>query len=177
MSVFNKEHENQNHTFISLCEVSPGIIWAGGYSSGIYQIDKKKRSVSFFTPALFGGKTIRPDKYIRSITKDSEGYIWSGGYYNLKKIDFEHQKIELIPGLEAVTDIKERDKDSIWIGTANGLYLLEKATGKYRYITMPVESSYIYSLYQDPNGLLYIGTNNSGLLIYDPVQKLSLIHI
>ena len=171
MSVFNKEHENQNHTFISLCEVSPGIIWAGGYSSGIYQIDKKKRSVSFFTPALFGGKTIRPDKYIRSITKDSEGYIWSGGYYNLKKIDFEHQKIELIPGLEAVTDIKERDKDSIWIGTANGLYLLEKATGKYRYITMPVESSYIYSLYQDPNGLLYIGTNNSGLLIYDPVQK------
>ena len=156
MSVFNKEHENQNHTFISLCEVSPGIIWAGGYSSGIYQIDKKKRSVSFFTPALFGGKTIRPDKYIRSITKDSEGYIWSGGYYNLKKIDFEHQKIELIPGLEAVTDIKERDKDSIWIGTANGLYPLEKATGKYRYITMPVESSYIYSLYQAPNGLLYI---------------------
>lgn len=60
MSVFNKEHENQNHTFISLCEVSPGIIWAGGYSSGIYQIDKKKRSVSFFTPPYSAVRRFAP---------------------------------------------------------------------------------------------------------------------
>lgn len=59
----------------------------------------------------------------------------------------------------------------MWIGTANGLYLLDKETDKHQYIPMPVESSYIYSLYQDPTGLLYIGTNNSGLLIYDPVNK------
>lgn len=171
LSVFNKDHNNRNHTFISLCEVSPGIIWAGSYSSGIYQIDKKKRSVSFFTPALFGGTTIRPDKYIRSITKDSEGYVWSGGYYNLKKIDYDHKKIYLIPGLDGITNIKEKDKEYMWIGTANGLYLLEKATNNYQYIPMPVESSYIYSLYQAPNGLLYIGTNSSGLLIYDSVRK------
>ena len=171
LSVYDKEQKNQSHTFMSLCEVSPGIIWVGGYSSGIYQIDKKKRSVSFFTPALFGGATIRPDKYIRSITKDRDGYIWSGGYYNLKRIDLKHKNIESILGLEVITDIKERDEKYMWIGTANGLYLLEKATGKYRYITLPVESSYIYSLYQDPNGLLYIGTNNSGLLIYDPARQ------
>lgn len=171
LSVYDKEQKNQSHTFMSLCEVSPGIIWVGGYSSGIYQIDKKKRSVSFFTPALFGGATIRPDKYIRSITKDRDGYIWSGGYYNLKRIDLKHKNIESIPGLEVITDIKERDEKYMWIGTANGLYLLEKATGKYRYITLPVESSYIYSLYQAPNGLLYIGTNNSGLLIYDPARQ------
>ena len=171
LSVYDKEQKNQSHTFMSLCEVSPGIIWVGGYSSGIYQIDKKKRSVSFFTPALFGGATIRPDKYIRSITKDRDGYIWSGGYYNLKRIDLKHKNIESIPGLEVITDIKERDEKYMWIGTANGLYLLEKATGKYRYITLPIESSYIYSLYQAPNGLLYIGTNNSGLLIYDPARQ------
>lgn len=171
LSVFNENHKNQNHTFISLCEVSPGIIWAGGYSSGIYQIDKKKGSVSFFTPALFGGTNIRPDKYIRSIVKDSEGYIWSGGYYNLKKIDFIHKKINFISGLDGITEIKEKDREYMWIGTTNGLYLLEKATGKHQYITMPVESSYICSLYQAPGGLLYIGTNNSGLLIYDQVQK------
>ena len=63
LSVFNTDHKNQSHTFISLCEISPGIIWAGGYSSGIYQINKKQYSVDFFTPASFGGKEIRPDKY------------------------------------------------------------------------------------------------------------------
>lgn len=32
---------------------------------------------------------------------------------------------------------------------------------------MPIESYYIYSLYQAGDSLLYIGTNNAGLLIYD----------
>lgn len=171
LSIFNEDHHNKNHTFISLCEVTPGVIWAGGYSSGIYQIDKKKLSVSFFTPSLFGNLNIRPDKYIRAITKDSQGNIWSGGYYNLKRIDLVHKTIDLIPGLDFVTDIKEKNEQYMWVGTANGLYLLEKATGKYQYIPMPVESFYIYALYQAPNGLLYIGTNNSGVLIYDPVKK------
>ena len=32
----------------------------------------------------------------------------------------------------------------------------------------PVESTYINTLYQANDGLLYIGTNGSGVLIYDP---------
>lgn len=171
LSVFNKDNHNQNHTFISLCEVSPGIIWVGGYSSGIYEIDKKNLSVDFFTPSLFSNLNIRPDKYIRAITKDNKGNIWSGGYYNLKKIDYVNKKIEYIPGLDGITEIIEKNDQYMWIGTANGLYLLEKSTGKYQYIPMPVESIYIYSLYQSPKGLLYIGTNNSGLLIYNPQTK------
>lgn len=171
LSVFDTDHHNKNHTFISLCEVSPGIIWVGGYSSGIYQIDKKKLSVNFFTPSLFSDLNIRPDKYIRAITKDSSGKIWSGGYYNLKEIDLVNKKMKFISGLEGITAIIEKNEQYMWIGSANGLYLLEKATGKYQYIPMPVESLYIYSLYQAPNGLLYIGTNNSGLLIYDSQKK------
>lgn len=157
----------KNNTFISLCEVSPGIIWAGGYSSGIYQIDKKKLAVSYFTPSLFGKLNIRPDKYIRAMVKASDGNVWSGGYYNLKEIDYVHKNIRLFPGLNGITAIVEKDPGHMWIGTATGLYLLEKATGKYHYIQMPVESYYIYSLYQTPDGLLYIGTNNAGLLIYN----------
>lgn len=60
----------------------------------------------------------------------------------------------------------------MWIGTATGLYLLDKESGKSEFIKLPVESSYIYSLYQAKNGSLYIGTSGSGLLIYDPVRKL-----
>ena len=36
---------------------------------------------------------------------------------------------------------------------------------------MPIESFYINALYQSDNGLLYIGTSNSGLLIYDYENK------
>lgn len=171
LSVFNPEHHNKNHIFMSLCEVTPGIIWAGGYSSGIFQINKKQLSVEFFTPSLFSDLNIRPDKYIRSIVKDSAGNIWSGGYYNLKEIDYSRKNIRHFPGLSGITVIIEKDAKHMWIGTATGLYLLEKETGKYKYIQMPVESYYIYSLHQTPDGLLYIGTNNAGLLIYDAAKN------
>lgn len=170
LSTFDPASHSKNHTFISLCEVEPGIIWAGGYSSGIYQINKKQQSVDFFTPSLFSNLNIRPDKYIRSIMKDSSGNIWSGGYYNLKEIDYSSKSIRHFPGLNGITAIIEKDSTHMWIGTATGLYLLEKATGKYTYIRMPVESYYIYSLCQTSDGMLYIGTNNAGLLVYDTAK-------
>lgn len=171
LSIFDSLSRNKNHTFISMCEVVPGIIWVGGYSSGIYQIDKKRLSVSFFTPSLFSNLNIRPDKYIRAIVKDSAGKIWSGGYYNLKEIDYTNKSIKHFPGLSGITVILEKDAEHMWIGTATGLYLLEKSTGNYVNIQLPVESYYIYSLYQTPEGLLYIGTNNAGLLIYDAKEE------
>ena len=87
LSSFDKQLKDKNHIFITLCEVSPGIIWAGGFTSGIYKINKKALSVEYFSPFLLSSANIRPDKYIRDMIKDSKGYIWSGGYYNLKCID------------------------------------------------------------------------------------------
>ena len=171
LSVFDNGNVTKNHVFISLCEVSPDIIWAGGYSSGIYQINKKQMKAEFFTPSTFSDSDIRPDKYIRSIMKDSAGNIWSGGYYNLKQIDISRKNIRAYPGLNGITDIIEKDEKHMWIGTATGLYLLDKESGEFQYISMPIESFYINALYQSDNGLLYIGTSNSGLLIYDYENK------
>lgn len=117
---------------LTLCEVSPGIIWAGGYFSGIYQIDKRTSKTTYFTPALYAREDIRPDKYIRDIRKDSHGYIWTGGYYNLKRINVQTKDIRLYHGLHSVTAIIEKDDKSMWIGTATGLHLLDKGIRKVR---------------------------------------------
>lgn len=103
---------------------------------------------------------------------DSQGYIWSGGFYNLKRINLKTQNVRLYQGLNSITAITEKDANSMWIGSATGLYLLDKESGKFEHIKLPVESTYIYSLYQAKNGSLYIGTSGSGLLIYDFAQKL-----
>lgn len=171
MSSFDKNQQNKNHIFTTLCEVSPGIIWAGGYSSGIYQINKKNLKVEFFTPSSYSHQNIRPDKYIRDIEKTSDGEIWSGGYYNLKCINLKSNTIRLYPNLNSITSIIEKDPNYMWIGSATGLYLLEKKSGKSQRINMPVESTYIYSLYQSKDKLLYIGTSGAGLLIYDPSDR------
>lgn len=41
-----------NHIFLTLCEVSPGVICAGGYASGLYRIEKKTGRVEYFPPPL-----------------------------------------------------------------------------------------------------------------------------
>lgn len=100
LSSFDHQLKDKNHIFITLCEVSPGIIWAGGYTSGVYKINKRTLSVEYFSPYLLSPDNIRPDKYIRDIVKDSKGYIWSGGFYNLKCFDLSLNSVRLYPGIK-----------------------------------------------------------------------------
>lgn len=171
LSMFDPANPNKSHSYISLCEVEPGIIWAGGYSSGIYQIDKRSRTVQFFTPGSMGNASIRADKYIRAILKTGDGKIWAGGYYNLKEIDYRQRQVRLVEGFSDITALAENDSAHLWVGTVNGLYRLEKKSGKAEYIELPVESHYVYALYQSADRRLYIGTNNTGLLVYDLDEK------
>lgn len=171
LSSFELTSNSQSHVFITLCEVAPDIIWAGGYSSGIYEINKRNLSIRYLTPQIYTNENISPDKYIRNIYKDSIGYIWVGGYHNLKYFDIKSKKVRLYSGLNFVTKIVERNSEEMWIGCANGLYLLNKVSGTFERIPLPVESTYIHSLYQAKDGSLYIGTNGSGLLIYKPEEN------
>ena len=150
------------------------MIWAGGFTSDIYKIEKKKGfKVSYLSPATIAG--IRPDQYIFDIKKDSDGDIWSGGYYHLKCINLETKNIRLYPGVSSITTIQEKDAQQMWIGTQMGLYQLDKKSGDYRYVDLPVESPYICALYQRNDSILYIGTRGSGLLVYN-LYKEKFIH-
>ncbi len=173
-SSFDSVPDDENHIFLTLCEASPGVIWAGGFTSDIYKIEKKKGfKVSYLSPATIAG--IRPDQYIFDIKKDSDGDIWSGGYYHLKCINLETKNIRLYPGVSSITTIQEKDAQQMWIGTQMGLYQLDKKSGDYRYVDLPVESPYICALYQRDDSILYIGTRGAGLLVYN-LYKEKFIH-
>ncbi|MEY8707539.1 two-component regulator propeller domain-containing protein [Bacteroides faecichinchillae] len=173
-SSFDSVPDDENHIFLALCEVSPGVIWAGGFMSGIYKIEKKEGfKINYLSPAVMAG--VRPDQYIYDIKKDSCGDIWSGGYYHLKRINLETKSVRLYPGVSSITTIQEKDARHMWIGTRMGLYQLERQSGIYQYIDLPIESPYICALYQREDGILYIGTRGAGLLVYD-VHKKKFIH-
>ena len=165
VSSFDPAMEDENHIFLALCEVSSGVIWAGGFTSNIYKIEKKGFKISCFSPASIAG--IRPDQYIFDIKKDSNGDIWSGGYYHLKRINLESKSVRLYSGISSITTILEKDVRRMWIGTRMGLYQLDKQSGIYQYIDLPIESLYICALCQREDGILYIGTRGAGLLVYD----------
>lgn len=157
-----------NHIFLTLCEVAPGIIWAGGYAPGIYRIDKRMGTVEYSpAPSLTG---VRPDQYISDIRRDSEGFVWSGGCFNLRRIDPITGEARVYPVPGAVTTMLERDDGRMWVGTVTGLYLLDKHWGTCHRINFPVEAVHVCALYQSPDGCLYVGTSGAGLLVYDGVN-------
>lgn len=174
LSSFDPVPDDENHIFLALCEASPGVIWAGGFMSGICKIEKKKGfKISHISPAAIAG--VRPDQYIFDIKKDSGGDIWSDGYHHLKRINLETKSVRLYPGVNSITTIQEKDTRQMWIGTRMGLYQLDKESGVYQYVDLPIESPYICALFQRDDGILYIGTRGAGLLVYD-INKKKFIH-
>ena len=163
--------KDKNQIFLTLCEVSPGIIWAGGYTSGIYVINKHRGSVEYVPHSRFINTSARPDKYIRHIFKDSDGGIWIGGYYNLSYLDPTNMSMRHYSGINNIITIAELDKYHLWVGTASGLYLLDKESGISRTIDLHEEAAQINTLYQAKDNLLYIGTNGSGLILYNLKDK------
>lgn len=158
---------DKNHIFLTLCEVSPGVIWAGGYTSGIYEISKRKGTVRCISPMQLTTTPMHPDRYIRTIMCDRQGYVWAGGYYNLQRFTRDGRELRLYPKLHYITCLAECDDRHIWVGTISGLYLLDSYTGEYETIGLQEELAHINTLYQAHDGLLYIGTNTSGVLVYN----------
>ena len=161
----------KDQIFITLCEVKPGIVWAAGYGSDILQINKHNRSVKLLDISEMEPEKTRPEKYICQLTKDSQGNVWSGGYYNLKCFDSTLQNVRLYHGLYFITALVEKDAQYMWVGTAVGVFLLDKATGEFEKLELPMKATYINALSQDADGKLYIATNGSGLLVYDSKEQ------
>lgn len=157
-----------NHMFISLSEVKPNIIWAGGYNSGLFEINKTTGVVKQITENN-SEENYQPDRNTKAIFTASDHSIWIGGQFNLRQVDYETKNIRFYNDLSLITSIEEKDKSNIWVGTAKGLYLLNRANGKSHRIQLPNQISYINSLSQSTNGDLFIGTNE-GLFILSAVD-------
>ena len=167
LSSYQQEKDEQNYVFISLCEASPGVILVGGYMSGMYRIDKRDMKPSYFSPQTEGYLNIRPDKYIRSIYRDQEGYIWAGGYYNLKRIHPETYAMEHYSMEYPVTFITSKNQDELWIGTTGGLYKFNKKQKKILQVNLSSDIGNINTIYQEGNRMTYIGTSGNGLFVYN----------
>lgn len=156
----------KSNAFLSICEITPGVVWASGYKSGINQINKRNGKTEYFSPSDYTKLHLSPDKYLLSITKDKSGKIWMGGSYNLMRLNPQKNDIRVYSGISGIKIILEKNSEEMWIGCTNGLYLLNIKSGKIKKITMPQGAVHIYSLYLE-KGFLYIGTCGQGLMVYN----------
>ena len=167
LSEDSKDRFNDNRIFISLCEAKPGIILAGGYMSGTYQINKRSGKVNYtLQPNI--SKGITPDKYIRSIYRDREGLLWGGGYYSLRTYDMNTHVTQLYHTPYPITCIQWKNDNFLWIGTINGLYTFNKTTKQMQEYPLSGEAGCINSIYQTADdSLAYVATYGNGVYIID----------
>ena len=170
LSSFQQDKHDQNYVFISLCEAEPGVILVGGYMSGMYRINKKDFIPHYFSSQSLGYKDARPDKYIRSIYRDEEGYVWSGGYYNFKRLNPRTNEVVHYKTEYPITFITSKNKHELWIGTINGLYKFNKRQKKLQKVNLSSEIGTINTIYQAEDNITYIGAHGSGIWIYDSLN-------
>ncbi len=92
----------------------------------------------------------------------------------------EHEKLkEVFPGTKGkrVTTLFCDSRKNLWIGTTDGLYVSRNAEEEPILLAHNDEDSYslsssaIESIYEDPDGLMWFGTSEGGVNIYDPQKE------
>lgn len=162
-----KDASNNNHVFLTVNEISKGIIIAGGYMSGLYIINKRTNQKEY-TSMKYSGQGILPDKYIRGIVKDEDGQVWIGGYYYLRRLNPKTDEVIQIRTEYPINDIKIRNSKSLWVATIHGLYIYDKLSNQLNPYLKEERIHNINSIYQTKDGLqTYIATYGNGLYILD----------
>ena len=161
-----KEPRYGNHIFTSLCEVPTGEILAGGYMSGIYTINKKTGNVIFYQQDKKNRQKETPDKYIRSILRDPEGTIWTGGFYSLKSYNARNGKKREYSIPYPITYLTVRDTSRLWIGTTNGIYILDKKKDTMQPFITDENPGTINMIYTTEEKT-FVGTCENGLIVID----------
>jgi len=179
LTVFNSLNSEKNwHTYttqnsnlssnriMSLEEGADGLIYIGTQGNALDIFDPKTEIFRNI------GIDIIKDHTIWDIHIDQESRIWLATR-NEGLLEFEIEKgilhqykrfNSLITGNNIRTIINGNTKNELWIGTAdNGICHFDKTTQIFTSYKSPLSSNKIKCLYLAENGLLWIGTNGSGL--------------
>jgi signal transduction histidine kinase/ligand-binding sensor domain-containing protein/DNA-binding response OmpR family regulator len=163
------------------------------YVDCVYEFDNGKQLVGtpvglfVFNPVDLTAKQVYDDTYVTDIFIDNKNNCWLATIKGLVLIDtsdYSYQTINL-PGYEegmgniSIHKLLQDSKGRIWIGTSNqGLIVMDYKEDNeikpvfYQYKPDPfneqsVSQGAIYSLVEDNNNYLWIGTENGGLNIID----------
>jgi ligand-binding sensor domain-containing protein len=133
-----------------------GNLWIGS-DKGL-----DRREGQGFVSVALGNEVARLEE-IDSLTMDKEGSLWAGsqrdGLARLKQgLFISYTAAEGLADNYTATVFEDSHR-RMWIGTARGLNLL--TAGTLRTLTIPGASNRINSLAEDPEGRVWVGTNDA----------------
>ena len=163
--------ENMVH---GIYEDDEGYLWVGSRTKGFNIIDRENNTSKSIN---MENNNVIQSNSINDITgyKDFIFVATDAGVLKINKKENTIQNYNLEDGLigENVKDIFVCDKNYLWIGSTNGLNLLDIENDKIIDMTDYVdEGSYVKYIYQGQDGSYYIGfLRDGGLGIIEPNSK------
>ncbi len=168
----NNSYSLHSNTILSLLSSYNGDIWIGT-QDGLSQFDGKTKKFK----NLNNSKTFAPIKnsYVGSLFEDSKKNIWIGTWnglyeYNTTKNTFIGYKHDLRDSTtihsNIILCIEEKNDSLLWIGTNEGINVMNILTKKFTKIPQVV-NSYIIVLYKDKEENIWIGTASEGIYKYE----------
>jgi ligand-binding sensor domain-containing protein/signal transduction histidine kinase/DNA-binding response OmpR family regulator len=173
---------NQNKEIWEIFLDDEGAIWVGTYSTGLFIISTDDYSV---LPVLLD-PDINRNETVRSVTKGVFGEYWigtRGGLYVYSKENEEvtgfYRHDERDPrsiSNNSILSIFNDKRGETWIGTRGGLNLLAKSKQVFHHFgALPGDNNYlnsniIYTFWIDNDGKIWIGTEDGGVNIYNPLN-------
>lgn len=146
-----------------------------GTANGLYLFDTSSKSYKRFTSDSF------PDRYIKSLLKDKNGYIWISSENGIAYLKPESNGIQryradiIVPdknynSIDSKSELFKDSKGNIWIGTfSQGLFMIPG--GEYKAIPSPYSkengfliNNKVQGVTEDLNHRIWVADRDGGLI-------------
>ncbi len=179
----NKENSLSNNRVKDVYEDKTGNIWvATSYGLNLYRPNSDDFKRLVHNPNDYSSL---PNNIVNLIFEDTWGNLWVGtdaGLFKLNPSDLRFETYGLFAkGNELVTptitSIVEDSSNILWIGTISGLIKWDRKAQKFKLFSKFNDGSNMFSgnsiasLYEDKQGLIWVGTWGTGLHILDKEQN------
>ncbi len=165
--------ETHSETITGLCEDGQGRIWVGT-STGRFGWIEEDRFI-----LLDECGTLLQDQdrvfWIGSLLQDQDGVLWMGLYGEVPALycyEDGHLRPADMAEAESISyvNILWEHENTLWIGTAQGLFTLDLSSREMRHFTAEqfgLSANGILALTADLEGHIWMGTSGGGVLRYD----------
>ena len=156
-----------------LCEDGQGRIWVGT-SEGRFGWIEENRFI-----LLEECDTLLQDRdrafWIGPLLRDQDGVLWIGSYGEVPALycyEDGHMRPADMAEAESIAYVYVlwEHQNTLWVGTAKGLFVLDLSSRKVRHFTAEqfgLSANGILALTADPEGHIWMGTSGVGVLRYD----------
>lgn len=158
-------HTFRNNQISGLFEDHAGRLWAITEGGGLHEVDKRTGEV---TPHPIRASRANRWNYQHTLYEDRAHALWISTLGGLARYEPDRDHFTLYPLPQPLATIKtvfEDPQGHFWVATFQGLFLLNRKTGRYTPVMVEGETGTqpaIMAFYLDPMGTIWLATATAG---------------